>query len=302
MLNIVGKKNWYFLISLLLIIPGVVSLFLWGLNFSVDFTGGSRIVLISPNTVQEQQVETVKNIFKEEKVDVVTVQKSDKRLIFRTKPLSEKQDAVLLKKLQDKAGALKQEQFETVGPVIGKETTLNALKGVALASLLIVFYIAWSFRGVRKPVSSWRFGVCAIIALLHDALLVVGVFSLLGHFFNGEVDSLFVTGVLTVIGFSVHDTIVVFDRIRENLRRTIDVPFPQIVNDSILQTLVRSLNTSLTALLVLFTLLIFGGETIRWFVVALIIGIASGAYSSIFNAAPILVVWEEWSRKRKLKN
>jgi len=247
-----------------------------------------------------QKVQTIRQVFKEQNLELVTLQQSEKRVIVRTKPLNEKQDAMLLQDLKKKTGEVKQEEFETIGPVIGKETAFNALSAVAIASLLIVFYIAWSFRGVRKPVSSWRFGVCAIVALLHDALVVLGIFSLLGHFAHVEIDSLFVTALLTVIGFSVHDTIVVFDRIRETLRKNIEATFPQVVNDSILQTLVRSLNTSLTALLVLFTMLIFGGETIRWFIVAMIIGIASGTYSSIFNAAPLLVVWQEWSQRKKV--
>jgi|SRR6185369_12030190 len=301
MFNIIGKKNWYFLISLLMIVPGVISLALWGLNLSIDFTGGSRMTLLFPQAVNEQTVADVKKVFQKEKVEVVTTQTSGKRLIVRTKPLNEKEDAKIITALKKNVGTFKQDEFETIGPVIGKELTVNAFKAILVASLLIVFYIAWSFRQVPKPVSSWRFGICTIIALLHDALVVLGVFSLLGHFLNIEVDNLFVTAILTIIGFSVHDTIVVFDRIRENLRRTIGLPFAQVVNDSILQTLVRSLNTSLTAMLVLFTLLVFGGESIRWFIVALLIGITSGTYSSIFNAAPLLVLWEELDAKRRAK-
>ncbi len=299
MLNIIGKRNWYFALSLLIIIPGVVSLFLWGLKLSIDFTGGSRIVLQYPQTVNEQKVEEIRDVFESQKIEIVTVQPSDEQVIIRTKPINDKQDVALLKELQNKTGKVTQEQFETIGPVIGQETAINALSSIGISSLLIILYIAWSFRGVRKPVSSWRFGVCAIIAMLHDALVVIGIFSLLGHFFNVEVDSLFVTALLTVLGFSVHDTIVVFDRIRENLRRNIEAPFAQVANDSILQTLVRSLNTSLTTMLVLVTLLIFGGETIRWFIVAMLIGMAAGTYSSIFNAAPLLVVWQEWAEKKK---
>lgn len=299
MLNIIGKKNWYFAFSLLIIIPGIISLALWGLKLSIDFTGGSRMTLLYPQTVNEQKVEQVRNVFEEQKIEVVTVQRSDKSLIIRTKPINERQNAQLVTNLKAKTGNVNQELFETIGPVIGQETTLNAIKSMAISSFLIVLYMAWSFRGVRKPVSSWRFGVCAIIALLHDALVVIGIFSLLGHFAGVEIDSLFVTALLTGLGFSVHDTIVVFDRIRENLKRNVEAPFEQIANDSILQTLVRSLNTSLTAFLVLFTLLIFGGESIRWFVVAMIIGVASGTYSSIFNAAPLLVLWQELDAKRK---
>jgi len=301
MLNIIGKKNWYFLISLIMIVPGVISLCLWGLNLSIDFTGGSRMTLLFPTAVNEQTVAKVKTVFQQEKVEVVTTQTSGNRLIVRTKPLNEKQDTKMIASLKKSMGNFKQDEFETIGPVIGGELTANAFKAIVVASVLIVFYIAWSFRQVPKPVSSWRFGICTIIALLHDALVVLGIFSLLGHFYNVEVDNLFVTAILTIIGFSVHDTIVVFDRIRENLRRTIGLPFPQVVNDSILQTLVRSLNTSLTAMLVLFTLLVFGGESIRWFVVALLIGITSGTYSSIFNASPLLVLWEELDSKRRMK-
>lgn len=302
MLDIIGKKNWYFLISFLVIIPGIISMSLWGLRLSIDFTGGSRIILLFDKTVNQQTQNIVKETFNKEKIEIVTVQPSDKRLIIRTKPINEKEDAKLLKEIRSKMGSVKQDEFETIGPSVGSEITMNALKAIIFASVLIVLYIAWSFRAVPKPASSWRFGICAVLALIHDVLVLVGIFSLLGHFFGVEVDSLFVTALLTVIGFSVHDTIVVFDRIRENLRRTIDLPFPQIVNDSILQTLVRSLNTSLTALLVLFTLLIFGGQTLRWFIVALLIGIASGTYSSIFNAAPLLVAWQEWDKKRKKRN
>lgn len=302
MLNIIGKKNWYFLISLLIIIPGIISMFLWGLRLSIDFTGGSRIILLFDKTVNQQTQNIVKDTFNKEKIEIVTMQPSDKRLIIRTKPINEREDANLLKKLKSKIGSVKQDEFETIGPSVGSEITMNALKAILLASVLIVLYIAWSFRTVPKPTSSWRFGICAVIALIHDILVLIGVFSLLGHFAGVEVDSLFVTALLTVIGFSVHDTIVVFDRIRENLRRTVDVPFPQIVNDSILQTLVRSLSTSLTAILVLFTLLIFGGSTIHWFIVALLIGITSGTYSSIFNAAPLLVAWQELDERRKKRN
>lgn len=161
-----------------------------------------------------------------------------------------------------------------------------------------MLYIVWAFRSVPKPASSLRFGICTILALIHDVVLVIGIFSLLGHFFLIEVDSLFVTAILTIIGFSVHDTIVVFDRIRENLRRMPNLEFANVVNESIIQTMARSLNTSLTVLLVLFTMLLFGGESIRWFIVALLVGITSGTYSSIFNAAPLLVLWEEWSQRR----
>lgn len=301
MLDIIGKRNWYFLFSLILIIPGLISLALFGLKLSIDFTGGSRVTLLYPSTVNERTVQSIKDTFTQQNVVVSSVQVSGNKIIVRSVPIDEKKDAVIVKELQKKDPNFKQEEFETIGPVIGGETTLNAVKSVALASLLIVLYIAWSFRKVPKPASSWRFGICAVLALIHDALVLLGIFSILGHFFHVEVDSLFVTAVLTVIGFSVHDTIVVFDRVRENLVRKGSTDFSRTVNDSILQTMTRSLNTSFTALLVLFALLLFGGENIRWFILALVIGIACGTYSSIFNAAPLLVTWQEWDNKRKKK-
>lgn len=302
MLNIIGKKNLYFLISILVIIPGIVSLFLFGLRLSIDFTGGTRTTLLFPSTVNNKTVEAAREVMEKDNVEVATIRPDNKTLIIQTKPLSEKQEEKVFKDLK-KIGDFKQEEIETIGPTIGAETTINAFKTMGIASVLIVLYIAYSFRKVPKPASSWRFGITAIIALIHDVLVVVGIFSILGHFFHVEIDSLFVTAVLTVVGFSVHDTIVVFDRIRENLRKSVGAPFPQVVNDSILQTLVRSLNTSFTAILVLFTLLIFGGESIRWFIFALLIGIISGTYSSIFNAAPLLVLWQEWDERRsKVRN
>jgi preprotein translocase subunit SecF len=299
MLDIIGKKNIYFLISLILIIPGVISLILYGLNLSIDFTGGTRMELAFQKIVDQSTVQKIREDFTQEKIKIETLQTSGKSVFIRTTQINEKKNATLLKKLQTNLGPFKEESFETIGPTIGGETTKNAFLSVLLSSALILLYIAISFRKVPKPTSSLRFGVATIVALLHDVLVLLGIFSLLGHFFHVEVDSLFITALLTVIGFSVHDTIVVFDRIRENLQRVGGHSFAQIVNDSILQTFVRSLNTSLTAILVLFTLMLFGGESIRWFVVALLVGIASGTYSSIFNAAPLLVLWDDFDKRRK---
>ncbi|QQG41042.1 MAG: protein translocase subunit SecF [Candidatus Levyibacteriota bacterium] len=298
-MNIVGKKYWYFGLSLLVIIPGFISLFLWGLRLSIDFTGGSRIEFRIQNSKFKIERSEFEKTIKNQGMEISSIQQSKDTFIVRTKPLDQKTHQKVKGAIESKFRDAKEVSFQTVGPTIGKETTLNAIKAIVVASILIVLYIAWSFRKVPKPASSWRFGICAIAALLHDVLVVVGIFSILGHFWHVEVDSLFVTAILTIIGFSVHDTIVVFDRIRENLRRMPGVAFANIVNDSILQTLSRSLNTSITVILVLFTMLLFGGETIRWFIVALLIGIASGTYSSIFNAAPLLVVWQELTERRK---
>ncbi len=298
-MDIIGKKYIFFAISLIVIIPGLISLLLFGLNLSIDFVGGSRITLLFTQNINQKIVDETKNIFLKQKLKIATVQSSQKELFIRTNVIDNKKNSLFMKSLHSRLGNFKEENYETIGPTIGSETTKNALIAVLVASFLIVIYIAWSFREIPKPASSFRFGICAIIALLHDVLVVVGIFSILGHFFAVEVDSLFFTAILTVIGFSVHDTIVVFDRIRENLRRIgSGASFTFIVNESILQTLDRSLNTSLTVLLVLFTLLLFGGESTKWFIVALLIGVASGTYSSIFNASPLLVIWEERSRRK----
>jgi preprotein translocase subunit SecF len=295
-MNIIKHKNWFFGLSLLVIIPGLISLAVWGLNLSIDFTGGSEMTwqFAKPVTLQVKQVIT--QTAQIDKVKLQSFKPSGNTLQFRTDTLSDEQHQQFVTDAK-KTMSFTESEYATIGPTIGGETTKNALLGLLVASLLIVLYIAWSFREVPKPTSSWRFGIAAIIALLHDALVLLGIFSLLGHFAGVEVDSLFVTAILTVIGFSVHDTIVVFDRIRENLHKMGATDFPHVVNVSILQTMTRSLNTSLTVLLVLFALLLFGGDSTRWFVAALLIGILSGTYSSIFNAAPILVLWQELKNK-----
>ncbi len=282
-------------------LPGLISLYLYGLNLSIDFTGGSRMSVSFSKPVTDIETKFIRESLEEQKIKVSSVESSDRLAIIRTAPVDQKQNSEFIKNLTDKFKDTKQQEFSTIGPTIGGETTINAVKAVILASILIVVYISLVFRKVPKPASPIRFGVSAIFALIHDVLVVIGVFSLLGHFLGVEIDSLFVTALLTVIGFSVHDTIVVFDRIRENLGRETGKSFSEVVNDSILQTIGRSLNTSITVLLVLFALLLFGGESIRWFVVALIVGIASGTYSSIFNASPILVIWHEWSLRRNSK-
>lgn len=289
-MNIIGKKNWYFAISLLVIIPGVISLLLFGLKPSIDFTGGSQF---SFSDVSQKDVPLIEQTFVGQKVKIQSATLQGQTLLLKTAPIEQNTHVIVLSVLQQRTPQVKEDEFTTIGPTIGKETTINALLGVGVASILIVLYIAWSFRGVRKPANSFQFGITAIVALLHDALVLLGIFSILGHFFNVEVDSLFVTAILTVIGFSVHDTIVVFDRIRENLRKMPFNSFEEVVNASIIQTLGRSLNTSLTVILVLFALLLFGGDSTKWFIVALLVGITSGTYSSIFNAAPLLVLWNE---------
>lgn len=298
-MDIIGKKNWYFALSLLVIIPGLIFFILnyrqfgFGLNLGIDFIGGTRVEYKLPGESENG----IKSFFESKKVEVYTIQNSGENFTIRTRSINPAIYKSIKNKILSSVKNSKELSYEDIGPIIGSETSLNALKALVLASILIVIYITWSFRTVPKPASSFRFGICAIIALIHDVLVVVGSFAILGYFLKVEVDSLFVTALLTVIGFSVHDTIVVFDRIRENLIKHGSQNFANVVNESIHQTLVRSLRTSLTVILVLFSLLLFGGESIRWFIVALLIGIISGTYSSIFNASPLLVLWQELSNK-----
>lgn len=298
MLRISEKRNWFFALSLLIIIPGLISLFLWGLRFGADFTGGSLLEVKFSKTVTKEKIIEVG---KKNQFDLALQPSGSNSYIIRTKPLGDKEDKNLLAALSKEFGKVEQIRLETIGPTIGKELLTNSLKALLIAAVAIVFYIAWAFRSVPKPASSWRFGITAVITLLHDVLVLVGIFSILGHFLNVEVDSLFVTATLTVIGFSVHDTIVIFDRIRENLNKASFKTFDETVDHSIMQTIGRSLNTSMTVVLVLSALLLFGGSTIRWFIAALLIGIVSGTYSSIFNAAPILVVWQNWIERQSQK-
>jgi len=297
-MNVIGRRKLWFAISLVVIIPGLISLLLWGLKPGIDFAGG-QVMEIAGTSDQAFVRETLTQVGAR---DIVITTTGEGRLLARYRD-SEGKDSTKtsgeIKTLLEVKGAVPT-SFESIGPAVSRDITRNAFVSVGLASLVIVFFIAYAFRNTPPPVSPLSFGITAVIALLHDTLVVVGIFSLLGHFANVEIDSLFVTAVLTAIGFSVHDTIVVYDRIRENLKRSTGT-FEVIVNDSIVETMARSLATSLTVIFTLLALLIFGGETIRLFVFALLIGIFSGTYSSIFNAAPMLVTWHNWKLKRRAR-
>ncbi|MBI4363770.1 MAG: protein translocase subunit SecF [Candidatus Doudnabacteria bacterium] len=297
MLDVIKNYKFWFILSGIILLAGIVSLIAFGLNAGIDFTGGT----LSQVRFEKElpQAPAVKSELNSAGFEVTLQSAADKSMIIRTPPQEAEQHDKLLSVLNEKFGSVTEEQFTSIGPVIGKELRQNAAWQLLLVSLGIVLYIAYVFRRVSKPVSSWKFGISAIIALLHDLLIVVGVFSILGYFLNVQVDSLFITALLTVLGFSVHDTIVVFDRIRENLRTMSGYDLGQIINDSVNQTLIRSINTSLTVLFVLLALLLFGGETIKYFVLALLIGIVAGTYSSIFIASPLLYVWHRWDLRRR---
>lgn len=289
-MNLMKYKILYFVFSMVIILPGLYFLVTSGLRFGIDFTGGAVLGYRLQETVDREEL---RKIVSDQGVDIVSVSNAGSEYTIKTKPIEQDKINQIKKSLTNKYGAVEEQRVESVGPTIGNELKVKALTALGVASLMIVLYIAFSFRKVPKPANSFRFGVCAILALVHDVLLVIGVFAILGKFSGVEVDTLFVTALLTIIGFSVHDTIVVFDRIRENLLKNIGRNFIDVVNISVVQTLGRSLNTSLTVIFVLLALLLFGGESLRWFVVALLIGIISGTYSSIFNATALLVYWEE---------
>lgn len=291
MSNLMRYKVWYFIFSLLIILPGLYFLITSGLRLGIDFTGGA---LLEYKFERNISLSDLSKQISSQGIEVGRINSStDNIYIIRTKPVEQGKINKLKAYLSEKFGKVEERRIEFVGPVIGSELKQKAIIAVALASIVIVLYIAFSFRKIPKPASSWRFGIAAVLALIHDILVVVGVFAMLGRFLGVEADTLFVTALLTVIGFSVHDTIVVFDRIRENLIKNMGRKFIDVANLSVIQTLGRSLNTSLTVVFVLLAMLLFGGETIRWFVVALLVGIISGTYSSIFNATALLVWWEE---------
>jgi preprotein translocase subunit SecF len=297
MLDIVGKKIWYFVFSTIMIVPGVVAIALWGLNFGVDFTGGTLVEFSFDKQIESAAVEQA---LEEKGLEVSSITPtSQNTYMVRTKPLVEEEYSSNLEALRNKFGEVSVVSRETIGPTIGAELLRNSVIALIIATIAIILYIGWAFRSVPRPASSWRFGISAIVALLHDVLVVVGIFAILGHYLGIQIDALFITALLTVIGFSVHDTIVVFDRIRENLNKGVGDSFASTVNHSIMQTIARSINTSLTVILVLLAVLLFGGSSIRWFTVALLIGVVSGTYSSIFNASPLLVAWQEWNDRRE---
>jgi preprotein translocase subunit SecF len=294
MIDIVKRRYLYFGISLLVIIPGMLALIGWGLPLAIDFRGGS-LLDIRFNTGTVPQPAQVSELYTANGFNDSIVQTTGTNgLIIRSSEMTDAQRNQLVSAMETAFNAtITVNRFESVGPSVGQEVAKRAAGAVGLAALGILAYIMYAFRGVSH---AYRYGVAAIIAMLHDVAVVVGVEAILAHFLKWEVDSLFLTALLTVIGFSVHDTIVVFDRIRENLNIYRRLPYETVVNHSIVQTLVRSINTQLTVMLTLLTLVLFGGLTIQHFVVTLLVGVFSGTYSSIFNASPILVVWEnrEW--------
>lgn len=293
-------KIW-FCISGITICAGVIALLIYKPQYGIDFTGGSLLEISVPPALTK---EVTSQIATESKIEVGTISTSeDNVFLIRTKSISESDKNIFLSALKLKVGEgadkVEERRFETIGPTVSTDLVTKAFISVIVASLAIIAYIAFVFRKLPDHSQSLRFGVTAAVALMHDLLVSVGMFTLVGHYFGWEIDSLFITALLTVMGFSVHDTIVVFDRIRENVRRFPDHAFPVVANESVVQTLGRSLNTSLTILITLAALLFLGGTTLQPFVFTLFIGILIGTYSSIFTATPLLVVWQNFVDKKR---
>lgn len=333
MINIVKTRKIWLSISGLLFATSVVMLSMWGLKFGIDFTGGS--ILEVQFSANRPTVSEIQNNLADLNLGSLIVQPlGDKEMILRFQDVTEEKHQAVLKKLtklvggeasSDKKESAKTTEvvktdnknikveatkddskviesqvteirYESVGPTIGNELKSKAFNAGVIVLLAIALFVAFAFRKVSKPVASWKYGISAIIALLHDIFVPIGVFAFLGHFYGVEIGTPFVAAILTVLGYSVNDTIVVFDRIRENLPKS-NLDFEDTVNLSIMQTMTRSINTSVTVLLALMAIIIFGGETIRSFVLVLAIGVGVGTYSSIFIASPLLVIWEKMGKK-----
>ena len=295
MLNILGKRYLYFLLSLIIIVPGFIVMAINGMPLAIDFTGGSLLEVKFNNATLPSTADVVQVYNDLGITDIKVTTSGNDLLIIRSTFLDETQRAEVISSMESKFNTTVEIQtFDSVGPTIGEQVTKRAGLAIAVAALGVVLFITFAFRGIQN---AFRYGICAVIAMLHDILLVVSISAIGGHFFGWQVDSLFLTALLTVIGFSVQDKIVVFDRVRENSNIFRKLDFEKLVNHSIVQTLQRSINTQLmTSEFLLLALALFGGVTLREFAVILLVGLFSGTYSSIFIAAPILVVWEkrEW--------
>lgn len=290
--KIIKYKNVWLTISALFLIPGIIALFLGWLKPGLDFVGGTLIEIKTQKAYTAQEVKTILTNADKDLYHDAVVQPSDLILSIRAKSIDNKQQTVLFDSLKKEIGNFETLKVEVVGPTMGKELFQNSMIGFVLVMVTIIAYLSFRFR--------YDYAICAIIALAHDVLFLVGLFAILGKLYGTEIDSLFVTAVLTVAGFSVHDTIVVYDRLRENLKRSKrGVSIEEVANDSLNQTMARSINTSLTLVITLVFLFLFGGESIKAFTFAMLIGIIAGTYSSIFIASPLIVIWRSIANSKK---
>jgi preprotein translocase subunit SecF len=298
MYNIIGTRKIWFSLSALLMIVSIVFIAIGGLKLGIDFKGGSLLqIKFEDNRPATQDVQN--NLDKFELGDIVIQPVKDTELLIRMKDIGNDVREEILASLGEEFGTVQEMAFESIGPTIGKELTRKAIIAIIIVMLAIIAYVSWAFRKISSgPVPAYVFGLGAIVALAHDILIVTGIFAALGYFLDVEIGALFVTALLTILGFSVHDTIVVYHRTREGILKDSTADFKGILNTAINATLIRSLNTSITTLFVLVALYLFGGESIKYFVLALILGILLGTYSSIFIASPILLLWQRFFKNK----
>ena len=293
MFDIVGKRFWFFLISGVVILISIISLATFGLKSGIEFSSGAIVTVSFEQEIDQDDLK--QELASLGYANALIQRTGEGDFLIRTHELTGEDKTNLEDALASKFGHLSETEFNSVSPMIAAETTRNAAIAVAVAAVGILLYITWAFRRMPKP---FYYGTFAIIALLHDALVALGVFSILGGILGWEINLMFITGVLAVIGYSVNNTVVVFDRIRENLSKDVKADFKTVVNNSLVETLSRSLNTSLTTLFVVLALLFFVGASIQNFAVVLLVGIIAGTFSSLCIAPQLLVVWEkrEWGR------
>lgn len=295
---VVIYRKFFYALSAILVIGSIVSISIWGLNPGIDFKGGSILEVEYTDLRPEQSI--LISTLAPLNLDASIRATGEKGYIIRMKDIDQTQKNSLSEALNS-FGTSTEIRFDSIGPLLGSEALRKSTASIILVILAIVFFIAFAFRKVSAPISSWKYGLVAVFALVHDVIIPTGVFSVLGHFAGYEIDTLFVTALLVVLGFSVHDTIVVFDRVRENLNHAkANKPFNEIVGESISQTFTRSINTSMTTLLALIVLYFVGGESTQHFSLALIIGIVAGTYSSIFLGSPLLVTIWKWQEKKRV--
>ncbi len=298
---VIKYKNLFFLLSLILIVGSLWSLTHYGLKLGTDFTGGSILEVAYEGGRPE--VDLVREAIAKLDLGTVSVQVAGEQdIIIRSKTLTEAEHVTLVKALPtstDDKVAPTEKRFSSIGPAIGQELAKKGILAISLVVVLIILFVAFAFRKVSRPVSSWKYGVVTLVALLHDLIIPIGIFSYLGATRGFEADALFLTGLLTILGISVHDTIVVFDRIRENLKKHVGLDFSETVGRSLSETFSRSINTSLTIILVLVILYIYGAAATRDFSLLMAVGVLVGTYSSIFIASPLLVVWQKFSNRVK---
>jgi len=285
-MQIIKHRKIYFTISIILLLGSLFSLIIWGLKLGIDFTGGSLMeISYTEEKLSNQEIQEKLSDLDLGQINIQSI--GEKNILLRTKEINEDTHQEILNRL----GNPKEERFESIGPLIGKELKRKAIWAISLALLVIILYIAWTFRKVYKPIASWQYGLVAIIALFHDIFITLGFFSFFCHFKEIEIGLPFIAAFLTILGYSVNNSIVIFDRVRENLLKTNWTDFKEVINQSINQSLTRCLNTALTTLFVLLAVFFLGGESIKYFSLALIVGIIIGTYSSIFITSSLIIAW-----------